>query len=224
MPLETRDARAAKGGFPLTPPPAPGEQGRRQVGSSPCLCPTNTQRASSEAASTISPPRGCGGRVGVGAPPRWRHTIAMDIILGLRHPPPPPLQSTIAQIAAVVHGRMRIAKQRDPPALGQRSRPRHWYLPPRLRVATLDFAPPLLIRVERRWRRVKQRWRRVKRQRRCRRLRRYCPPKRMRRWSLKALLHLHPTPLSMMEVRRPRVAHTMMPWMIFVSSRVVGAN
>jgi hypothetical protein len=41
----------------LPPPPsASGEQGRRQVGSSPRLRPTNTRRASSEAASNITPP------------------------------------------------------------------------------------------------------------------------------------------------------------------------
>ncbi len=43
------------GGFPPTPPPAPGEHGCRQVGSCPRLCPTNTRRASLEAARNITP-------------------------------------------------------------------------------------------------------------------------------------------------------------------------
>ena len=123
-------------GFPPTPPPAPGEHGRQQVGSSPCLCPTNTRRASLEAVCNITPPPAIQRARGVASttPPAPHDRAPHDCDghhTGVEASSPPPLQSTIAQIAAFVHGRVRIAEQRDPPTLGQRSRPRHWYLPPR---------------------------------------------------------------------------------------------
>jgi hypothetical protein len=89
MPRETRDARAAKGGFPPTPPPAPGEQGRRQTGSSARIRTPAACRTPSAATSNItSPPRvqrapGVVTATSPAPPDRSGHNI------GGEDPPPP---------------------------------------------------------------------------------------------------------------------------------------
>jgi hypothetical protein len=105
-------------GFPPTPPPAPGEHGHQQVGSSPCLCPTNTRRALSEAVSNITPSPtvhdrpDCGGRArtrahrramrpaGAGtkveATPLVSPTTITRGNTGFRSPPPDSSRATMA--------------------------------------------------------------------------------------------------------------------------------